>query len=528
MGRSAGIVGLVVAIVLAIALPIGASLYVASRQGMQAEVEEAELLSRSILRRTDEISRQGYAAFEALAASDDVNACSDANVALMAQLQMRFSYLKAVGHVENGRLMCSSWGRYKDGLPLGPVKYISARGVAMRPAVVLSPMAGKTLFVAERDGTAVMTDQTLATDLISAVAELSVGVFAKQSHTLLTATGKFKPEWTLRSGTSAQSHFFDGEYVVAIERSRRFDYAVFAAIPAAHLQKREHALAKVLVPMGLLLGALLVGMVLRQVRLNASLPVRIRAGLARREFLLHYQPIVDLRTGAWVGVEALIRWRRGDGMLTLPDAFIPVAEEHGLLCRITEQVVAMVAHEAGAVLERRPDFHIGINVSSADLSLPKTVALLRGLVETPGITPANIVIEATERGLLQTGTARRILQDVRALGIRVAIDDFGTGYSGLAYLGTFEVDYLKIDKAFVDTVGTDAATSEVAVHIIEMAKTLRLEMVAEGVENEAQAQFLKDRGVQYAQGWWFAKPMTLDDLIAALDAQASMDAGVAV
>lgn len=488
---------------------------------MQAEVEQVELLSRSILRRTEELGRQGFAAFDEIDAHQQEDPCSAANVALMEQLQMRFSYLKAVGHVENGRLMCSSWGRYKDGLPLGPVSYVSARGVAIRPAVVLPPLPDKAIFIAERGGTAVMTDQALATDLLSGVPELSVGVFAQRSHTLMTATGAFKPEWALRSSQSAQTHFFDGAYVVAIQRSRSFDYAAFAAVPAAHLQRREHAFAIVLVPLGLLLATLLVGLVLRQARLYASLPVTIRAALARREFLLHYQPIVDLRTGARVGVEALIRWRRADGMLSLPDAFIPVAEEHGLICRITEQVVAIVAREAGAVLARRPDFHFGINVSSADLSLPQTVELLRGLVETPGLSAANIVIEATERGLLETGAARKIVQDIRTLGIRVAIDDFGTGYSGLSYLGTFEVDYLKIDKAFVDTVGTDAVTSDVAVHIIEMAKTLGLEMVAEGVENASQAQFLKERGVQYAQGWWFAKPMSLDDLLAALDAQAS-------
>ncbi|MEO5622224.1 MAG: EAL domain-containing protein [Dokdonella sp.] len=523
MGRFAGVVGLVVAILLAIALPIGASLYLASQQGMQAEVEQVELLSRSILRRTEEVGRQGFAAFDAMDAQQQGDACSAANVALMEQLQMRFSYIKAVGHVENGRLMCSSWGRYKDGLPLGPVSYVSARGVAIRPAVVLSTVPDKAIFIAQRGGTAIMTDQALATDLLSGIPDLSVGVFAQHSRTLMAATGAFEPDWAVRSSKSGSTHFFDGAYVVAIQRSQNFDYAAFAAVPAAHLRQREHALAIVLVPMGLVLAALLVALVLRQARLSASLPVTIRAALARKEFHLLYQPIVDLRTGAWVGAEALIRWRRADGMLTMPDAFIPVAEEHGLICRITEQVVAIVAREAGMVLAQRPHFHFGINVSSADLSLPQTVELLRGLIETPGFSPANIVIEATERGLLETGVARKIVQDIRALGIRAAIDDFGTGYSGLSYLGTFEVDYLKIDKSFVDTVGTDAVTSEVAVHIIEMARTLRLEMVAEGVENSSQAQFLKERGVQYAQGWWFAKPMSLDDLLAALKAQASPD-----
>ena len=529
MGRSAGIVGLVVAIMLAIALPIGASLYLASRQGMQAEFEQVELLSRSILRRADEVGRQGFAAFDAIAAHQQGDPCSAANIALMEQLQMRYSYLKAVGHVENGRLMCSSWGRYKDGLPLGPVSYVSARGVAIRPAVVLPAVPGKAIFIAERGGTAVMTDQALATDLLSRVPELSVGVFAQRSHKLMTATGAFNPEWATRSSASAQTHFFDGAYVVSVQRSRQFDYAAFAAVPATHVQQREHALAIVLVPMGLLLGALLVALVLRQARLYVSLPVTMRAALARKEFLLQYQPVVDLRTGAWVGAEALIRWRRADGAVTLPDAFIPVAEEHGLICMITEQVVAIVAREAGVVLARHPDFHFGINVSSADVSLPQTGELLRGLVETPGFRPANIVIEATERGLLETGAARKIVQDIRALGIRAAIDDFGTGYSGLSYLGTFEIDYLKIDKSFVDTIGTDAVTSEVAVHIIEMAKTLGLEMVAEGVENASQAQFLKERGVQYAQGWWFARPMSLADLLDGLDAQASaQDHGISV
>jgi sensor c-di-GMP phosphodiesterase-like protein len=139
--------------------------------------------------------------------------------------------------------------------------------------------------------------------------------------------------------------------------------------------------------------------------------------------------------------------------------------------------------------------------------------MVADLIRAPGLGPRNIVIEATERRLFNTELVRLNVAAVRKIGVPVAIDDFGTGYSSLSYLELFRTDFLKIDQSFIRTVGTDAATNQVVPHIIEMAKSLGMQLIAEGVETEAQARYLRERGVQYAQGWLFARPMSASALV---------------
>lgn len=245
--------------------------------------------------------------------------------------------------------------------------------------------------------------------------------------------------------------------------------------------------------------------------------------LEHDEFLLHYQPIVDLETCDVIGVEALVRWRHPQRGLVPPAAFIPAAEETGLIIPLgawalheaCRQLAAWRAEDPGAA-----DLTVHVNVSARQLVAPGFVDDVLTAVDVAGLSSTDLVMEITESVLIEAAAevAAR-LGELRLVGVRVAIDDFGTGYSSLSALEQLPIDVLKVDKSFVDGVGERQPESAIVIAITRMAQALGLDLVAEGIEREEQHAGLRRLGCRFGQGYMFARPLDAADVLLALAAQ---------
>lgn len=257
--------------------------------------------------------------------------------------------------------------------------------------------------------------------------------------------------------------------------------------------------------------------VVHRVRLEAGL----RRAIDRGEFVVHYQPIVRLRSGEIVGVEALLRWNDPDRGLVAPLTFVPLAEETGLIVPIGEWVLAEACRQAQAWRETWPhrrDLWVGVNVSARQVHDPTFEDMVNRVVRHSELPSAHLVLEITEGVVLRDAdVALDHLGRLRRLGVRLAIDDFGTGYASLAYLSHFPVDILKIDQSFIDRIGRGRDARVLAKAIVELGRSLRLTTVAEGVETADQAGLLERFGCELAQGFLFSPPVTPAVLAAVLE-----------
>lgn len=247
-----------------------------------------------------------------------------------------------------------------------------------------------------------------------------------------------------------------------------------------------------------------------------STEAELRQAIARNEFVLHYQPKVDLASGKVTGAEALIRWRHPQRGMVLPDAFIPVAEDSGLIVAIGKTVLRHACLQLRAWLDEGMEpFVVSVNVSALEFRDRNFVEGIRRLLAETGLDPHLIQFELTESVLMRNvGASIPILHELKRIGVQLAVDDFGTGYSSLSYLSQFPIDVLKIDQSFVQTIsaGNGSGSNGVIVSaVIGMGASLRQKVIAEGVETREQLLFLNAHSCNEGQGYLFSAPVPADD-----------------
>lgn len=234
----------------------------------------------------------------------------------------------------------------------------------------------------------------------------------------------------------------------------------------------------------------------------------LRKAIANGEIIPFYQPLVDLKTGRMHGAEVLARWRRPDGTIVPPIRFIPLAEESGLIYEMTRVLMQKASDEMGEAYGSRPGVKLGFNLFAGHFIDGKIVEDVKQIFQDSPIAFHQIVIEVTERSpLADLKGARQIISQLQELGAQVGIDDVGTGHGGLSYLLKLGVDLIKIDKMFIDALGSERYSQTIIETLVELARNMKMEVVAEGVETFEQVEYLRAKGITVAQGYIFAPPL---------------------
>jgi sensor c-di-GMP phosphodiesterase-like protein len=245
----------------------------------------------------------------------------------------------------------------------------------------------------------------------------------------------------------------------------------------------------------------------------------MRRALAADEFVPYYQPILDITNGRLEGAEVLIRWRKRDGSIIPPASFIPLLESSGLIFDVTRALMRRVCQEAGPAIGRRPRCKISFNLTARHFTEQSTVTEVRDIFAGSPISLSQVVLEVTERQPLENlSAARSVIAGLQDLGVRIAIDDVGAGHGGLSYLLKLGVDIIKVDKLFVDAIGAERHSAAIISSLVELARSMRMDIVAEGVESFEQVAYLRDQGIRLAQGYVFAPPLPGGSFLQLLEA----------
>jgi len=464
-----------------------------------------------------------------IALSDLDYKCSKEDVSAMNTMSYDIAGISEIGLVRpDGKLFCTSWGPINP--PLKSELPPPQAGFRLLGPMEISLMKRYGLLALRQreDGSeiaALIHPSVLIGHMGADLGEHGFAVLVRREDTHLYAWEGNVPEMEMvesestggDGSTQLRALFRDGieRTLFAIELDGFPGiYSVVAAADEWILHDWQR-MALLLGAIGAGTSALLVFLIIGILQRRLSLQGELERSLQKDEFEINYQPVIELGSGRCVGAEALICWRQPGGKRVRPDLFIPLAEDTGLIEPMTVWLMKKLRAEIGQLLQGDRSLHIAINLSPGHFESDRILQSSSSIFGNSGVLPEQIIYEITERGLIDhaDGKAKDIMRRLQGRHSKIALDDFGTGYSSLGYVESFPLDYLKIDKRFVDTIGVDALNAGLLDTIIDMAHRLGLRTIAEGVETARQADYLSSKGVDYAQGWHFSRAMPAAEFI---------------
>ncbi len=477
--------------------------------------KELLALSESAFEHTHSVMMEFESGFNALS-NVPANGCNKNALDQLRATVKNSKYLKSAS-IELGKNMyCSDIGLVYRDKP--KPDYVTQDGtlVWLNRANLYSKLLLNTAYIQRKN----IILSTLHAHFLNIITEKDIQIImlsskSKQIIARHPATATINPN-VIKRLSGLNKNYQDKSYLYNSKHDDTLAFTVVTFQPKKSLLAYWFESFWLWLPIGLLCGLLAGYAMYKRMELQYSPIQQMLSAIKNKEFVVYYQPIISLHNGKCIGAETLIRWQKSDGSLINPELFIPLAEDTGMIESLTDLTFDEAIHDLGMHL-KTGTFYISINLSARDMAKTRFFDRISLRLQALGIPAHKIAIEATERGFMDIVQANDVIGRLRKAGHAILIDDFGTGYSSLSTLQNLAIDVIKIDKTFVDAIDTGSATSSVITHIIAMAKQLNLKTIAEGVETQSQADFLRQHGVDAVQGYYFAEPMPANQFLSYIE-----------
>lgn len=501
-----------VGITLVVLLPVVLALWLAYIRAVSDTRDHLYAFAQLALNKTEIVIKDVDSAREEAGAWPGV-ICSADHRANMLNIVRGHLYVADLIYASEDQFQCSTALSMKQHWIMDAPNYTRNTNVAIYYYRDTPFYSGHKMVYMRKGNYVAVVNPLSCSEVMSTDENLQFGIFDTVTNDFFSLSNHAESKYLSKLIRNKDATFQVGSRYYAIAQSSVRPIAIIVSTSSQRIyQKWFHQLSLTL-PLGLICSVIILLMWSRT-RQQFNSPARmLQRALQKRQLCLHYQPIVDIKNGTCVGAEALLRWPGFNGPVMSPVEFIPLAEKEGLIARVTDYVIEELYQDLGAFLAAHPELYISINLSASDFHSARLISLIEQKNRQFGVKAHQIKIEVTERGVIDVTKTAPVVQAFRRSGFEIAIDDFGTGYSNLHNLYSLNVDMLKIDKTFIDTLITNSTSHLIVEHIIEMAQSLRLKIIAEGVETPDQINWLSKRNVQFCQGWYFAKAMSSHDLI---------------